>query len=171
MKLPLAHLCVIAVSLLAARRWAANDGGLGQMVLRGRRGDRHLDASLLARLLHAGFGYVTHGERCVPVLPMRRAVLELSASSLARPRKLKARRKDVSRMLRCEPQRGALQVLFAAAGDIMSAACPSGLGPAPLGLPPRHRRELTWGCPESELYKLTNAKVFGMTPHHLSTIL
>ena len=60
------------------------------------------DARLLQRLLAAGFGYVTHGDRCMPLLPMRRAVLELAPSAV-RPRKLKARRKDVARMLRNAP--------------------------------------------------------------------
>ena len=60
------------------------------------------DACMLTRLLHAGFGYVTQGVRCLPILPVRRAVLQLGAGT-PRPRKLAARRKDVTRMLRNAP--------------------------------------------------------------------
>jgi Leu/Phe-tRNA-protein transferase len=60
------------------------------------------DAQMLHRLLQAGFGYVTQGNRCMPILPMRRAVLQLAAHT-ERPRRLKSRRKDVARMLRNAP--------------------------------------------------------------------
>ena len=60
------------------------------------------DAGVFFALMRAGFGYVTQGNRVMPVLPMRRAVLRLAAGA-PRPHKLKSRQKDVSRTLRNTP--------------------------------------------------------------------
>ena len=60
------------------------------------------DGRVLHALMRAGFGYVTQGNRVLPVLPMRRAVLRL-ARGARRPAKLAARRKDVARALRNTP--------------------------------------------------------------------
>lgn len=68
--------------------------GLGHAITPGAEAE---SSSLLCALLRAGFGYVTNGNRVLPILPMRRAALALQC---APPRAVLSRRKDVCRVLR-----------------------------------------------------------------------
>ena len=68
--------------------------GLGHAITPGAEAE---SSKLLCALLRAGFGYVTNGNRMLPVLPMCRAALALQR---APPRAVLSRRKDVCRVLR-----------------------------------------------------------------------